>query len=116
MCRIVTAVQLPTIITEDIRTNYSILFNIASVIADIYNVRMQDVFSKSRKQEVIEAKRMFFYYTKENSKYSYTRIGAFLNRDHATAMYHHKKIEEWLKMKHYQNYYISILQQINSLL
>jgi len=62
-----------------------------------------DIMVKSRKAEIIEAKRMFCYYARKHARnhtvkrYSFRQISEFLGIHHATIIHHAKTIGYWVK-------------------
>jgi hypothetical protein len=46
-----------------------------------------DIFSKSRKREIVELRMMFFYIARQ-MKYTYTSIGEYVNNKHHTTVLH----------------------------
>ena len=113
-CEVVKIVNLPEIISEPIHRSGNTLFDIAEIVTNVMNVKMSDLFSHSRKGEYVNARMIFFYYVKENTKLTYKEIGSFLKKDRGTVRYHHKKLTSWMEMKYYRKYYVNILQKINN--
>jgi len=87
---------LKTVITNPKkRTNYK---KIAEIVAEFYDVNINDLINRSRKQEVVKPRQIAMYLMREELKSSYLFIGQKLGgRDHTTAIYACNKIDEELK-------------------
>ena len=87
---------LKTVITNPKkRTNYK---KIAEIVAEFYDVNINDLINRSRKQEVVKPRQIAMYLMREELKSSYPFIGQKLGgRDHTTAIYACNKIDEELK-------------------
>jgi hypothetical protein len=46
-----------------------------------------DMFLKTRRREIVEARQIYFKRAKEMTNETFQRIGEFVNKDHATVMY-----------------------------
>jgi len=87
------------------RTNYK---KIAEIVAEFYDVNVNDLINRSRKQEVVKPRQIAMYLMREELKSSYPFIGQkFGGRDHTTAIYACNKIEEEIKNN------IELEQEIN---
>ncbi len=74
------------------RTNYK---KIAQVVADFYDVNVNDLINRSRKKEIVKPRQIAMYLMREELKSSYPMIGSKLGgRDHTTAIYACEKIEK----------------------
>ena len=72
------------------RTNYK---KIAEIVADFYDVNINDLVNRSRKKEVVKPRQVVMYLMREELKSSYPFIGLKLGgRDHTTAIYACEKI------------------------
>jgi len=77
------------------RTTYK---KIAEVVADFYDVNINDLINRSRKKEVVKPRQVAMYLMREELKSSYPMIGNKLGgRDHTTAIYACEKIERELQ-------------------
>ena len=63
-------------------------------VADKYTVNVSQLQSLSQKQNVVEARFMFFLITRELTGKSYHLIGNYVNRNHCTVIYGARKIRE----------------------
>lgn len=72
------------------RTNYK---KIAEVVADFYDLNVNDLINRSRKKEVVKPRHVVMYLMREELKGSYPSIGSKLgDRDHTTVIYACEKI------------------------
>ena len=77
------------------RTNYK---KIAEIVAEFYDININDLINRNRKQEVVKPRQIAMYLMREELKSSYPFIGQKLGgRDHTTAIYACNKIEEEIK-------------------
>ena len=77
------------------RTNYK---KITQIVADFYDINLNDLISKSRKKEVVKPRQIAMYLIREELKSSYPFIGTkFGGRDHTTAIYACEKIGKELE-------------------
>lgn len=65
-------------------------------VSSYYNVDPDQIFTKSRKREISDARQMVMYMAKKHVKMPLTAIGTRLSRTHATVLYACKNIEERL--------------------
>ena len=73
---------------------------IINVTAKYYGVRVEDIKSKSRTDNIAYARHICVYIIKKLTDLSYKAIGAFLGgRDHATLISSFNKVEEYIKTK-----------------
>jgi chromosomal replication initiator protein len=77
------------------RTNYK---KITEVVADFYDININELIDRSRKKEVVKPRQIAMYLMREELKSSYPFIGAKLGgRDHTTAIYAYEKIGKELE-------------------
>ena len=69
---------------------------IAQEVSNYYGIDTDDIYTKSRKREISDARQMVMYLTKKHSKMPLTAIGTRLSRTHATVLYACKNIEDRL--------------------
>ncbi len=67
---------------------------IVDVVADFYNINTDDLYGKSRKREISDARQVLMYFAKVEAQMSSTNIGLRLSRNHATVLHACKQIEE----------------------
>ena len=72
---------------------------ITQEVASYYQVDPDQIFTKSRKREISDARQMVMYMAKKHAKMPLTAIGTRLSRTHATVLYACKNIEERLPLE-----------------
>ncbi len=72
---------------------------ITQSVAEYYNINPDQIFSKSRKREISDARQMVMYMAKKHADMAFTAIGTRLNRTHATVLHGCKNIEERLPLE-----------------
>ncbi len=72
---------------------------ILEIIADYFNIKVEEITNKSRKKKVVKPRQIAFYLLRSEVDMSYPEIGKFMGgRDHSTAIYAYKKIKKELKL------------------
>lgn len=72
--------------------------HIIKVVASFYDISLEDLVAKNRKQEVVKPRQIAMYLMRSELQYSYPGIGEKLGgRDHTTAIHAYEKIAECLK-------------------
>ncbi|CRX37139.1 / dnaA / Chromosomal replication initiator of genome is here' protein DnaA / 1:1368 Forward [Candidatus Hepatoplasma crinochetorum] len=71
--------------------------SIINLVAKKYGINQKDILSKSRKREIIIARNIAIFLTRDILHYSLKDIGKKFNKDHSTIMYAINKIDENLK-------------------
>jgi chromosomal replication initiator protein len=101
---------LKTIITSpQKRTNYK---KITEIVAEFYDVNINDLINRSRKQEVVRPRQVAMYLMREELKSSYPFIGTKLGgRDHTTALYACEKIEKELENNNNLEQELSLIKE-----
>ena len=72
---------------------------IAEVVADHYNIDTEQLYGKSRKREISDARQLLMYFAKKETQLSSTNIGLRLSRNHATVLHACKQIEQRLSVE-----------------
>lgn len=72
---------------------------ITQEVASHYGIEPDQIFTKSRKREISDARQMVMYLAKKHAKMPYTAIGTRLSRTHSTVLYACKNIEERLPIE-----------------
>jgi chromosomal replication initiator protein len=71
---------------------------IASMVAEFYNITMDDLIKQSRKKEFVKPRQIAMYLVRKELDNSFPSIGDFFgNRDHSTVMHAVEKIERIIK-------------------
>lgn len=68
-------------------------------VSAFYNIEPEQIFTKSRKREVSDARQMVMYLAKKHTKMPLKAIGMRLSRTHATVLYACKMIDERLPLE-----------------
>ncbi len=68
-------------------------------VCNYYNIEPDQLFTKSRKREISDARQMVMYMAKKHAKMQLTSIGMRLSRTHATVIHACKNIEERLPLE-----------------
>lgn len=67
--------------------------NIQKVVAEYYGIKASDIVAKSRKANLVRARQVAMYLSKELTNKSLPEIGSlFGGRDHTTVIYAHRKV------------------------
>ena len=72
---------------------------IAEKVASFYNIDTSDLYGKSRKREISDARQLLMYFAKNEAQLSSTNIGMRLSRNHATVLHACKQIEQRLSIE-----------------
>lgn len=72
---------------------------ITQEVCAYYKIEPDQLFTKSRKREISDARQMVMYMAKKHGKMLLTTIGTRLSRTHATVLYACKNIEERLPIE-----------------
>lgn len=72
--------------------------DITRYVSDYYDINPDQIFTKSRKREISDARQMVMYLVKKHTKMPLKAIGARLSRTHATVLYACNAIDERLPL------------------
>lgn len=72
---------------------------IAERVASFYNIDTADLYGKSRKREISDARQLLMYFAKNEAQLSSTNIGVRLSRNHATVLHACKQIEQRMSVE-----------------
>lgn len=72
---------------------------IIQAVASYYKIEPDDIFTKTRKREISDARQMVMYMAKKHANMPYTAIGTRLSRTHATVLYACNSIAERLPLE-----------------
>lgn len=72
---------------------------ITKQVSAFYNIEPDQIFTKSRKREVSDARQMVMFLAKKHTKMPLKAIGARLGRTHATVLYACRTIDERLPLE-----------------
>ncbi len=86
--------------------------NIQQAVAEYYNLKVADMYSKSRKGPIVYARQVAMYLAKELTQKSLPEIASFFGkRDHTTVMYACRKIQAARNTDEGLKHEINILEQ-----
>ncbi len=68
-------------------------------VANFYHVDVEDIYGKSRKREISDARQVLMYFAKTLGQISSTNIGLRLQRNHATVLHACKQVEQRLSVE-----------------
>jgi len=68
-----------------------------SAVCKHYNISSKELHSKSRKMDIVGARRMFFFFARKHFNKTYTSIANIFGANHATVMHHEKKMIGYLE-------------------
>ncbi len=71
------------------------LEDILNEVCGVMGVDIEDVCGKSRKDFVVNARRIYCHTARKHTKESFERIGQVVGVDHATAIYHNNKVKDY---------------------
>jgi chromosomal replication initiation ATPase DnaA len=80
---------------------------VVEAAAIYYNIDVEFMKSKTRKEEAVQARKLATYYIREKTPMSFLEIGRYVStipNDHATMHTAHKKVQERLDMVHDTGY------------
>lgn len=84
-------------------------------VAKTYNVSRQDILSNRRTSDLVLARQVAMYISKQTTDLSFKAIGEEFGKDHTTVLYNVRRIEEFLKDKPYQKELVEdIIKNLNS--
>ena len=75
---------------------------IIAEVAKTYNVSEGDILSNRRTQDLVIARQVAMYISKQTTDLSFKAIGEHFGKDHTTVLYNVKRIEDFLRDKPYQ--------------
>jgi len=83
---------------SDIGIDAKQIDQILSVVAERYNIRLEDLLGKSRKKELVFPRHLAAYLLREKLSLSFPQIAKILGKkDHTSTMYAYRKIKELIR-------------------
>lgn len=71
---------------------------IKSTVSEYFNIQTDAIISKSRKREIVQARQIAMYFSKNYTKESLANIGAqFGGKDHATVLHAHRTVSNLME-------------------
>jgi chromosomal replication initiator protein len=68
--------------------------NIQQLVADHFNIPVEQLSSSSRKREVVIARQLSMYFAKEFTQKTVKHIGEQFGKDHSTVLYSYKQVQD----------------------
>ncbi|MGM0414418.1 MAG: chromosomal replication initiator protein DnaA [Bacillota bacterium] len=90
--------------------------HIKKIVADYYNLNLQEIDSKKRTQNIVFPRQIAMYLSREMTEASLPMIGdSFGGRDHTTVMHAHNKIsEKYKEEENFKNTIDNLIKKIKS--
>jgi chromosomal replication initiator protein len=87
---------------------------IQKIVADYFNISVENLLSKSRKREVVQARQIAMFFSKKLTKYSLASIGLQTgSKDHATVLHACKTVNDLMETdKQFKKYVTEIDKKI----
>jgi chromosomal replication initiator protein len=71
---------------------------IQQIVADYFNIKIQDLSSRKRPENIAKARQIAMYITRQLTEYSLVQIGQYFGgKDHTTVMHAIKKVDQLIK-------------------
>ncbi len=102
-----------SIIEKSVKNHQSILTidHIQRIITDYFNLALEELHSKTRKRNVVQARQLAMYFAKKYTKNSLAVIGSQIGqRDHATVLHACKTVENLIITDREFKKYVSDLE------
>lgn len=103
--------QLQTIIKEPIKSLE--LDFITDKLLPYFNVNKEDLYSRSRRAKIVEARMIVVYLALKTDKYTCVRLGKIFGMDHSSIVYYRIAVNDRMKV---DKLYRSRVEQAESLL
>lgn len=90
---------------------------IQKVVADFFKISIEEMNSRSRKRDIVQARQIAMYFAKKYTPFSLTMIGQHIgNKDHATVLHSCKIVNDLLETdKKFRQYIEDMDKKIQSL-
>ena len=87
---------------------------IVNTVADEFNITTKQLFLKSRKRELVDARRCVMFILREHYELTYSTIAKKFKCDHSTIIHGVKKTHELMRFdSEFQRKFISITNKLN---
>jgi chromosomal replication initiation ATPase DnaA len=84
---------------------------ILQVVSETMGVTIDQIKGGRRLREYVEARHLFCYFCREETILPLKKIGAMINRNHATVIHSHSTIKGWLT---FDKYWREVVETIKS--
>lgn len=64
----------------------------------IYGYTVEELKGKNRRAGLVNARRFLVYFLDRETGFTLEQKGKFINRDHATALHHQRKVKDWVNI------------------
>lgn len=89
--------------------------NLVNVVSQVTGLSAETIFSKSRKDYVVDARRIMCYILREKYKLHWVEIRDLMGfKDHTVVFHHHSNHPNYLYEKSYSYIYNLIIEQLNN--
>ena len=118
MLKVVINVDLTKYFIETVNA-YNILLdinleNILSAVSYEVKIPIKDIKSKCSIKEIVDARKLYYYLSREYTKNSFAKIGKLVGKNHATVLFGFKKAESFLENEiNFRNTYESIKERLD---
>lgn len=90
---------------------------IIQTVCKIWNVSLDDVCGRSRKQEIVYTRMTTAYFLRQYTTLSTTEIGTLINRDHATIIHYLKAYDSEFRFnKDFRNFAERIKDELQDII
>lgn len=95
------------------QTNKETIAGIEAKVCRYLGIEPKSLHTASRKNELVEARKIIWFFCKELYNFGFSDLGAFYKRDHSTALTGVKKIQELIQVdKSYACYIETIRKEL----
>ena len=95
-------------------SNFTIKIDLNEAICKIFKIPVNSLFDRSRKREIINARRLYMYILNKEMKWGPSLTGRYTGWDHASVIYSSKKCEDLMDTeKDYKAKVNLILSELN---
>ena len=86
------------------------------IVSNYFNVSLEDIKSRSRKRDLVNARFFIIYYLRKCCNMRYSKIGKIFNRDHSTAIHAYNQVMNLIEYdEEFRNDFIAIGKKIHVL-
>ena len=72
-------------------------FDVIDIVCQTLNINVSDIYSKTRKRNISEARQICMYLVYNECLLSLHQVGRIFNRDHSTIIHGRRNIANWLR-------------------
>lgn len=82
---------------------------ISKAVAEYYNLYEKQLHVKSKKGILVKSRQIVMFTARELTKMTFTEIGGYFDRDHATAIHSHKTVKNEMATNQIYRYEVQAL-------